>query len=62
MCTSWARPGSRHQKARKSPRAGNLIDGLPRNHFRLGFSSIPVDRIEPGLKLLGEIIRRQLKR
>lgn len=31
----------------------------PRNCFRLGFSSIPVDRIEPGLKRLGEIIRRQ---
>jgi GntR family transcriptional regulator/MocR family aminotransferase len=42
--------------------AGNMIDGLPRNYFRLGFSSIPVDRIEPGLKLLGDIIRRQIKR
>jgi len=49
-------------KGKKAPRAGNMIDGLPRNHFRLGFSSIPVDRIEPGLKLLGEIIRRQIKR
>ena len=49
-------------KGTKAPRAGHLIDGLPRNHFRLGFSSIPVDRIEPGLKLLGEIIRRQIKR
>jgi GntR family transcriptional regulator/MocR family aminotransferase len=31
----------------------------PRNCFRLGFSSIPVDRIEPGLRRLGEVIRRQ---
>lgn len=34
----------------------------PRNFFRLGFSSIPVDRIEPGLKRLGDIIRRQTGR
>ena len=30
----------------------------PRNYFRLGFSSIAVDRIEPGLRLLGELVRR----
>jgi len=30
----------------------------PRNFFRLGFSSIAVDRIEPGLRLLGELVRR----
>ncbi|MFZ5790743.1 MAG: PLP-dependent aminotransferase family protein [Pseudomonadota bacterium] len=35
-------------------------EGAPRNFFRLGFSSIPVEKIEPGLKLLGEILRRQL--
>jgi GntR family transcriptional regulator/MocR family aminotransferase len=58
MGTTW-QPVS---KSKKAPRAaGNLIDGLPRNYFRLGFSSIPVDRIEPGLKLLGDIIRRQIK-
>ena len=58
MGTTW-QPES---KSKKAPRAaGNLIDGLPRNYFRLGFSSIPVDRIEPGLKLLGDIIRRQIK-
>lgn len=34
----------------------------PRNCFRLGFSSIPVDRIAPGLQHLGEIIRRQIGR
>ncbi len=28
----------------------------PRNFFRLGFSSIPVDRIEPGIKLLADLI------
>ncbi len=31
----------------------------PANCFRLGFSSIPVDRIEPGLEQLGRIIRAQ---
>lgn len=40
----------------------NFLDGAtaPRNFFRLGFSSIPTDRIEPGLKLLGETIRQTL--
>jgi len=28
----------------------------PKNHFRLGFSSIPVERIEPGLRALAELI------
>ncbi|NNG05677.1 MAG: PLP-dependent aminotransferase family protein [Inquilinus sp.] len=28
----------------------------PKNHFRLGFSSIPEDRIEPGIALLAELI------
>lgn len=32
----------------------------PRNCFRLGFSSIPLDRIEPGIRLLAEIIEQQL--
>ena len=32
----------------------------PRNFFRLGFSSIPVDRIEAGLRLLGRLVREQL--
>jgi GntR family transcriptional regulator/MocR family aminotransferase len=35
-------------------------DSPPRNFFRLGFSSIPVDRIEPGIRRLAEIMRRQL--
>lgn len=30
-------------------------DDPPRNYFRLGFSSIPVSRIDSGLKILGEI-------
>jgi GntR family transcriptional regulator/MocR family aminotransferase len=37
-----------------------LSDMGPRNFFRLGFSSIALERIEPGIKLLGEVIRRQL--
>jgi GntR family transcriptional regulator/MocR family aminotransferase len=54
---------------REAAAAGILIEpgaihfagpDAPRNFFRLGFSSIPVDRIEPGLRQLGEIIRRQL--
>jgi GntR family transcriptional regulator/MocR family aminotransferase len=28
----------------------------PRNFFRLGFSSIPVDRIEPGIEILAGIV------
>lgn len=32
----------------------------PRNHFRLGFSSIPTERIAPGVQLLSEIIRREM--
>jgi GntR family transcriptional regulator/MocR family aminotransferase len=31
-------------------------DDLPKQYFRLGFSSIPVTRIEPGIKILGEIV------
>jgi GntR family transcriptional regulator/MocR family aminotransferase len=34
----------------------------PTNYFRLGVSSIPTDRIEPGIKLLAETVREQLKR
>ena len=30
----------------------------PRNHFRLGFSSIPEERIAPGIERLAEVIRR----
>src|SRR3546814_13802147 len=28
----------------------------PLNHFRLGFSSIPLKRTEPGIKLLAELV------
>jgi GntR family transcriptional regulator/MocR family aminotransferase len=38
-----------------------LADPAPRNCFRLGFSSIPVDRIEPGLRKLGDVIRGQMQ-
>ena len=33
-----------------------LSEDPPRNFFRLGFSSIPVDRIEPGVESLAEIV------
>lgn len=33
-----------------------LSDDPPQNCFRLGFSSIPVDRIEPGIQALAEIV------
>jgi len=33
-------------------------DDGPRNYFRLGFSSIPAEKIEPGIRLLAEVIRR----
>ena len=33
----------------------------PRNFFRLGFSSIPEERIEPGIELLAEVVREQMK-
>lgn len=67
MGTGWQpRKGDGPHSSRKKGtvpfHSGNLIDGLPRNYFRLGFSSIAVDRIEPGLKLLGGIIRRQIGR
>ncbi|HVY50231.1 GntR family transcriptional regulator [Hypericibacter adhaerens] len=32
----------------------------PRRFFRLGFSSIALEKIEPGIKLLGEILRKQM--
>jgi GntR family transcriptional regulator/MocR family aminotransferase len=32
----------------------------PRNHFRLGFSSIAAERIEPGIRLLADIIKRDI--
>jgi GntR family transcriptional regulator/MocR family aminotransferase len=31
-----------------------------RNHFRLGFSSIAAERIEPGIRLLADIIKRDI--
>lgn len=34
-----------------------LSDAPPGNFFRLGFSSIPVDRIEPGIEALAGIVR-----
>ncbi len=33
-----------------------LGDRRPRNYFRLGFSSISVDRIEPGIRILSKLI------
>ena len=34
----------------------------PRNYFRLGISSIPLDRIEPGISQLGELIKTRTSR
>ena len=34
----------------------------PRNHFRLGFSSIPEERIEPGIAILSDVVRAQSAR
>ncbi len=31
----------------------------PRNFFRLGFSAIPEERIEPGIRLLAELVHRE---
>ena len=31
-----------------------------RNHFRLGFSSIAAERIEPGIRLLADIVKRDI--
>jgi GntR family transcriptional regulator/MocR family aminotransferase len=35
-----------------------LQEPAPKNYFRLGFSSIATDKIEPGIKKLAEIIHR----
>jgi len=37
-----------------------LSDSGPKNFFRLGFSSIALERIEPGIKLLAQVIEKQL--
>jgi GntR family transcriptional regulator / MocR family aminotransferase len=34
-----------------------ISDDPPLNYLRLGFSSIPTQRIEPGIELLGRLIR-----
>jgi len=34
-----------------------LGDEPPKNYFRLGYSSIPTDRIEPGIRKLAELIK-----
>ena len=38
-------------------RVNYLAEDAPRNHFRMGFSSIPVDRIEPGVRVLAKLVR-----
>lgn len=52
--------------ARRAEASGVLIEpgdvffmsaDPPRNCFRLGYSSIPKDRIEPGIRLLAEVMR-----
>jgi GntR family transcriptional regulator/MocR family aminotransferase len=40
-------------------------EALPRDracYCRLGVSSIPIERIEPGIKILAQVVREQLKR
>jgi GntR family transcriptional regulator/MocR family aminotransferase len=37
-----------------------LSDSGPKNFFRLGFSSIALERIEPGIRLLAQVIEQQL--
>ena len=36
-----------------------LGNDKPCNYFRLGFSSIPIEKIEPGIKLLASLIDQQ---
>lgn len=36
-------------------------DNSPKNYFRLGFSSIPTDHIEPGIKTLANIIHKAVE-
>jgi GntR family transcriptional regulator/MocR family aminotransferase len=36
-----------------------MAEDPPRHHFRLGFSSIPVDKIEPGIRRLAEALDEQ---
>lgn len=38
----------------------HLADDPPRNDFRVGFSAVPQRAIEPGIKILGDVIREQL--
>ncbi|MDH3691291.1 MAG: PLP-dependent aminotransferase family protein, partial [Gammaproteobacteria bacterium] len=33
-----------------------LSDSPPKNYFRLGFSSIPTDRITPGVRELAQLV------
>ena len=35
-----------------------MAEDGPLNYFRLGFSSIPVDRIEPGIRKLAELVHK----
>ncbi|MFQ5785866.1 MAG: PLP-dependent aminotransferase family protein [Alphaproteobacteria bacterium] len=35
-----------------------LAEDAPRNYFRLGLSSVPLERIEPGIELLAELIHK----
>ncbi|HZT20820.1 MAG TPA: hypothetical protein VFA23_15525, partial [Dongiaceae bacterium] len=37
-----------------------LAEDGPRNVFRLGFSSIALERIEPGIRLLGQVLAAEL--
>jgi len=39
-------------------RSGSHAPERPRNTFRLGFSSIPVEKLAPGIEKLAQIIDR----
>ncbi len=50
-------PGDIHFAERSS----NHSDNAPKNYFRLGYSSIKIENIEPGIKLLAELIEQYPK-
>ena len=39
-----------------------MAEDAPRNRFRLGFSSISEDKLEPGIRILATLIDEQMSR
>jgi Transcriptional regulators containing a DNA-binding HTH domain and an aminotransferase domain (MocR family) and their eukaryotic orthologs len=60
-CKGAGEGGRRRRRADRARRRAFPRRGRPRNFFRLGFSSIPAERIEPGIKLLAEVIAEQAR-